>query len=107
MSEAGPGDDAPPDSIPSSSDATRLVLDADQIARACARMAHQILEANRGAVGLILLGLGWNFGFVGASAMVLECHRPEERTRVQAFNDFAVFGSVALGSFALRMQDEM
>src|SRR5919199_1160260 len=49
---------------------------------------------------LILLGLGWNFGFVGASAMVLECHRPEERTRVQSLNDFIVFGLMALGSFA-------
>jgi pyrimidine operon attenuation protein/uracil phosphoribosyltransferase len=33
------------------------VLDADQIARACARMAHQILEANRGASDLVLLGI--------------------------------------------------
>jgi MFS family permease len=49
---------------------------------------------------LILLGLGWNFGFVGASALVLECHRPEERTRVQSLNDFAVFGTMALGSFS-------
>jgi pyrimidine operon attenuation protein/uracil phosphoribosyltransferase len=36
---------------------SRLVLDADQIARACNRMAHQILEANRGARGLVLLGI--------------------------------------------------
>jgi pyrimidine operon attenuation protein / uracil phosphoribosyltransferase len=36
---------------------SRIVLDADQIARACARMAHQILEANRGAHGLVLLGI--------------------------------------------------
>lgn len=49
---------------------------------------------------LILLGLGWNFGFVGASAMVLECHRPEEKTRVQALNDFIVFGTMAIGSFS-------
>ncbi|MBJ6124316.1 MFS transporter [Microvirga splendida] len=49
---------------------------------------------------LILLGLGWNFGFVGASALVLECHRPEERTRVQSLNDFLVFGTMALGSFS-------
>ena len=49
---------------------------------------------------LILLGLGWNFSFVGASALVLECHRPEERTRVQSLNDFIVFGTMALGSFA-------
>jgi len=49
---------------------------------------------------LVLLGLGWNFGFLGASALVLECHRPEEKTRVQSLNDFLVFGLMALGSFA-------
>lgn len=49
---------------------------------------------------LILLGLGWNFGFIGASALVLECHRPEERMRVQSFNDFIVFGLMAIGSFS-------
>ncbi|TPG44211.1 MFS transporter, partial [Roseomonas nepalensis] len=48
---------------------------------------------------LVLLGVGWNFGFVGASAMVLECHRPAEKARVQSFNDFAVFGTMAVGSF--------
>lgn len=51
-------------------------------------------------VGLVLLGVGWNFGFVGASAMVAELCRPEERTRVQAFNDFLVFGTMAVGSFS-------
>ena len=51
-------------------------------------------------VALILLGLGWNFGFVGASSMVLETHRPEERTRVQSFNDFLIFGTMAVGSFS-------
>jgi MFS family permease len=50
--------------------------------------------------GLIVLGIGWNFGFVGASALVLETHRDEERTRVQSFNDFLIFGTMALGSFA-------
>lgn len=49
---------------------------------------------------LVLLGLGWNFGFLGASALVLECHRPEEKTRVQSFNDFIVFGLMAIGSFS-------
>lgn len=48
---------------------------------------------------LILLGVGWNFGFLGASAMVLDCHRPEESTRVQSLNDFIVFGLMAIGSF--------
>jgi MFS family permease len=48
---------------------------------------------------LILLGLGWNFSFIGATAMVTQCHRAEERTTVQAFNDFCVFGSMAVSSF--------
>lgn len=50
-------------------------------------------------VCLIVLGIGWNFGFAGASAMILDTHRPEERGRVQAINDFIVFGTVMIGSF--------
>ncbi|WP_333574049.1 MFS transporter [Sphingomonas sp.] len=49
---------------------------------------------------LVLLGVGWNFGFVGASAMILECHAPEEKARVQSLNDFIVFGTMAVGSFS-------
>jgi MFS family permease len=51
-------------------------------------------------IGLVLLGVGWNFGFIGATALVTQCHRPNERNRVQAFNDFLVFGSMAIGSFS-------
>jgi MFS family permease len=49
--------------------------------------------------GLILLGFGWNLGFIGATTMVTQCHRPQERHRVQSFNDFLIFGSMAVGSF--------
>jgi predicted MFS family arabinose efflux permease len=49
---------------------------------------------------LLLLGVGWNFAFIGATTMVTQCHRPEERTKVQSFNDFLIFGTMALGSFA-------
>ena len=49
---------------------------------------------------LVLLGLGWNLGFIGATALVTDCYRPEERTRVQACNDFLVFGSVAVASLS-------
>jgi MFS family permease len=48
---------------------------------------------------LVVLGVGWNFGFVGASALVLETHRRQERNKVQAFNDFLIFGMMAVGSF--------
>jgi MFS family permease len=47
-----------------------------------------------------VLGVGWNFSFIGASALVLETHRPQERNKVQAFNDFLVFGMMAVGSFS-------
>jgi MFS family permease len=71
-----------------------------------------LLEAGAAAVGLsgitathfwaalFILGIGWNFSFVGASALVLETHRPQERNKVQAFNDFLVFGMMAVGSFS-------
>src|SRR3984885_4379855 len=71
-----------------------------------------LLEATAATIGLsgitvmhfwatlIILGIGWNFSFVGASALVLETHRPQERNKVQAFNDFLVFGVMALGSFS-------
>lgn len=50
------------------------------------------------AVNLILLGLGWNFGFIGGTTLLTECYRPAERERVQGLNDFAVFGTVAIAS---------
>lgn len=49
---------------------------------------------------LILLGVGWNFGFIGATAMLTETYRPEEQSRVQGLNDFILFGFVALASFS-------
>jgi len=49
---------------------------------------------------LVLLGVGWNLSFIGATTMVTRCHRPEERTKVQAFNDFLIFGSMAVSSFS-------
>jgi len=50
--------------------------------------------------GLIVVGVGWNFSFVAASALIVETHRPQEGKKVQAFNDFIVFGLVAIGSFS-------
>ncbi|KPF96559.1 MFS transporter [Rhodopseudomonas sp. AAP120] len=49
---------------------------------------------------LFVIGVGWNFAFVGASALVLETHQPSEKNKVQALNDFLVFGMMALGSFS-------
>ncbi|MBV1869065.1 MAG: MFS transporter [Marinosulfonomonas sp.] len=49
-------------------------------------------------IALILLGVGWNFGFIGATSMLAGAHKPEEQGRVQGLNDMIVFGCVTLGS---------
>ncbi|MDX2103521.1 MAG: MFS transporter [Alphaproteobacteria bacterium] len=49
--------------------------------------------------GLVLLGIGWNFAFIGATTLLVETHRPEERAKVQALNEFVVFGSSTAASF--------
>jgi predicted MFS family arabinose efflux permease len=47
---------------------------------------------------LLLLGIGWNFLFVGGTSLLVVSYRPEERFSAQAVNDFCVFGVAALGS---------
>jgi MFS family permease len=49
---------------------------------------------------VILLGLGWNFGFIGATTLLTSSHAPHERGVVQGLNDMVVFGSVMLASLA-------
>lgn len=51
-------------------------------------------------IALMLLGLGWNFGFIGATTMLTSAQRPEERGRLQGLNDLVVFGGVTLASFS-------
>jgi MFS family permease len=66
----------------------------------CAAVAVTGLSVAHFWTALVLLGVGWNFSFIGATTMVTQCHRPEERTKVQAFNDFLIFGSMAVSSFS-------
>src|SRR6201996_5974172 len=51
-------------------------------------------------LSLVLLGVGWNFAFIGATTLVTECHGPQERNKVQAVNDFLIFGSMAIASLS-------
>jgi MFS family permease len=51
-------------------------------------------------IALMLLGLGWNFGFIGATTMLTSAQRPEERGRLQGLNDLVVFGGVTMASFS-------
>jgi MFS family permease len=51
-------------------------------------------------LALILLGIGWNFGFIGATTLLTSAQRPEERGRLQGLNDLIIFGGVSVASFA-------
>jgi MFS family permease len=51
-------------------------------------------------IALILLGIGWNFGFIGATAMLASAHTVHERGRMQGLNDLLVFGGVTIASLA-------
>jgi MFS family permease len=52
---------------------------------------------------LFLLGVGWNFMYVGGSALLTECHTPAERAKTQAANDFMVFTTMAISSMSSGM----
>ncbi len=51
-------------------------------------------------LGLVLVGIGWNFTFIGGTTLLTEAYLPEEKAKVQALNDFMVFGLSALAGFA-------
>lgn len=77
----------------------KLVMAGLVLTALSAAAAMSGLSVNHFWLSLVLLGVGWNFGFLGASAMVLKSHAPEEGPKVQSINDFVVFGTMAVGSF--------
>ena len=70
------------------------------ILMACALVAHAGIELWNFWGALILLGIGWNFGFIGATAIVASSYQPHEADKVQGFHDIILFGTVALASFS-------
>ena len=67
---------------------------------ACAIIALNGISVAHFTATLILLGLGWNFGFIGSTAMLSTSYRPQEAGRVQAVNEQVVFGSSAIASLS-------
>lgn len=70
------------------------------ILMACAVVAHMGVELWNFWAALVLLGIGWNFGFIGATSIVSSNYRPHEADKVQGFHDIILFGTVALSSFS-------
>jgi MFS family permease len=66
----------------------------------CAVTAITGLSVAHFWTALILLGVGWNLSFIGATTLVTQTYRSAERNKVQAFNDFLIFGSMAVSSFS-------
>ena len=77
---------------------TAVIVTGLSLQAMCGVVAMSGVEIEQFTIALVLLGLGWNFGFVGATTLVTGTYRPEERNKVQAANDFLVFGSVASAS---------
>ncbi len=63
-------------------------------------VALQGVDLENFFIALILLGVGWNFGFIGATTMLAGAHEAHERGRMQGLNDLVVFGGVTLASLA-------
>lgn len=75
--------------------ATRVMAVGAVLMLACLVVNLSGLDFANFLAGLIVLGLGWNFLFVGGSTLVTESYRPSERAKAQALNDLLVFGTVA------------
>lgn len=65
----------------------------------CAVVALSGIELWQFWTALVLLGVGWNFGFIGSTAMVAESYHPSEKGRALGFHDFVLFSTVAFASF--------
>ncbi|UXS00761.1 MFS transporter [Agrobacterium tumefaciens] len=80
--------------------AEKIVATGLIVLMGCAIVAHMGIELWNFWTALILLGLGWNFGFIGATSIITSCYRPHEADKVQGFHDIVLFGTVALSSFS-------
>ena len=58
------------------------------------------VEIEQFFIALVLLGVGWNFGFIGATTLLTSAHSVEERGRLQGLNDLLVFGGVTMASLS-------
>ena len=67
---------------------------------ACIVVALSGVDLMRFLVALAMLGLGWNFLFIGGTTLFTEAYRPEEKTTAQAAMDFCIFSTMTVTSFA-------
>ncbi len=78
--------------------ALRIIITGTLLNLVCITVALSGIDVMNFQVALLLLGIGWNFMYIGGTALLTEVYRPAERNKTQALNDFLVFGTVALAS---------
>ncbi len=77
----------------------RVIAIGGVLSIACAAMSVLAPTMTNFTVALALLGVGWNFMFVGATSLLSTAHDAGERVRAQAANDFIVFTTVTITAF--------
>ena len=76
----------------------RIMLSGAILMTACVIIALADIALLNFWTALLLLGVGWNFLFVGGTSLLTEAYAPAERAKTQAANDFIVFSTVAASS---------
>lgn len=77
----------------------RVIAAGLALLAACGTVALAGIDLHHFYAALILLGIGWNLAFIGATTLLASAHTPAEQAKVQGLNDFLVFGLVAVASF--------
>jgi MFS family permease len=67
---------------------------------ACVMIALAGVEVMHFWLAMLLLGIGWNFMFIGATSLLTETYTPAERAKVQGINDAAIFMTMVASSFS-------
>ncbi len=80
--------------------AERIIAVGGVLMLACIGTNLLGIEIINFVIGLLLLGLGWNFMFVGGTTLLTQVHRPSEKAKVQGFNDLCLFTAVAASAAA-------
>lgn len=80
--------------------AERIIAVGGVLMLACIGTNLMGIEIINFVIGLLLLGLGWNFMFIGGTTLLTQVHRPSEKAKVQGFNDLCLFTAVAASAAA-------
>jgi MFS family permease len=77
---------------------TNVMIAGAAMQIACVIISVSGVALTNFAVAMTLVGVGWNFLFIGATTLLTECYAPAEKAKVQGVNDFCVWGAVTIGA---------